>query len=118
MYGVPADLPVARFVGDFLSQVCIGMDGVYFNFGHSGTISVSGRWELEDCAGNMIDCACDYDARDAYRLHVLFNKNVIDSCIDPPRSFSLTFSSGHRLTAYDDTPQYESFSIQPGNIFV
>ena len=118
MYGVPADLPVERFVGDFLSQICIGMDGVHFNFGRSGTISVGSRWELVDSEGNLIDCACDHDARDAYRLHVLLNKDVTKSFIVPLRSFSSTFSSGHRLTVYDDSSQYESFSIQPGNIFV
>jgi hypothetical protein len=31
--------------------------------------------------------------------------------IDPPRSFTLILESGHRLTVFDDTPQYESFSI-------
>jgi hypothetical protein len=118
MYGVPADLPVQRFVGDFLSQICVGMDGVHFNFGESGTISVQGHWELVDDAGRIIDCACDHDAREAYRVHVIFNQDVIDASIDPPHSFSLNFSSGHRLTIYDDSPQYESFSIQPGNIFV
>ena len=118
MYGVPADLPVQRFVGDFLSQICIGMDGIHFNFGRSGTISVGGRWELLDGVGRVIDCARDHDKRDAYRVHALFNQDVTNSCIDPPHSFSLTFSSGHRLTVYDDTPHYESFSIQPGNILV
>ena len=118
MYGVPADLPVQRFVGDFLAQVCIGMDGVHFLFGQSGTISVGGRWELVDSTGKMIDCACEHDVREAYRVHALFNQDVTDSSIDPPHSFSLTFSSGHRLTIYDDSPQFESFSIQPGNVFI
>jgi hypothetical protein len=118
MYGVPADLPVQRFVGDFLSQVGIAVDGVHFTFGHSGTISVGGRWELVDGDGKLIDCACHHDKRDAYRVHAIFNQDVAESSIDPPHSFSLTFSSGHRLTAYDDSPQYESFSIQPGDIFI
>lgn len=118
MYGVPADLPVGRFVGDFLSQVRIGMDGIHFAFGHSGTISVQGHWELIDRAGKIIDCACEHEARESYRVHAIFNQDVTEYSIDPPHSFSLTFASGHRLTVYDDSPQYESFSIQPGNIFV
>jgi len=118
MYGVPADLPVHRFVGDYLAQACIGMDGIHFHFGLSGTISVGGRWELVDGSGRMIDCACDHGERESYRVHALFNQDVIDSSVDPPHSFSLTFSSGHRLTVYDDTPQFESFSIQPGNYFI
>jgi hypothetical protein len=118
MYGVPADLPVQRFIGDILCQVRIGMDGVHFAFNNSGIISVGGRWELIDSSGEMVDCACDYDKREAYRLHALFNQEVVNCSINPPHSFSLMFASGHRLTIYDDTPQYESFSIQPGNFFV
>lgn len=43
---------------------------------------------------------------------------VESASIDPAQSFSLTFSSGHRLTVFDDSDLYESFSIQPGDIFV
>jgi hypothetical protein len=118
MYGVPADLPVQRFVGDFLSQVCIGMDGVHFRFGQAGTISVSGGWELIDGAGNIVDRAWDYEVREAYRVHSIFNQDVTGASVDPPRSFSLTFASGHRLTIFDDTPQYEAFTIEPDGIGV
>ncbi len=118
MYGVPADLPLQRFVGDFLCQVCVGMDGIHFRFGQSGTISVQGRWELTDSDGKVIDRACDHSERDAYRVHVIFNEDVAEYSIDPPKSFSLTFASGHRLSVYDDTPQYESFQIWPDDIIV
>jgi hypothetical protein len=36
--------------------------------------------------------------------------------VDPPRSFTLTFASGKRLTFFDDFEQYESLQIQPGDI--
>ena len=118
MYGVPPDLPIQRFVGDFLSQVCIGMDGVHFAFGSAGTISVGGCWELCDRSGRLVDAAQVHVDREAYRVHVIFNEEVTGYSIDPPHSFSLTFASGHRLTIYDDTPQYESFSIEPDGIII
>ena len=118
MYGVPKDLPLERFVGDFLTQVCLGMDGVHFHFGKSGTISVEGNWKLQDSSGQVVDMAMENAARDAYRLHVIFNADVTAFSIDPPRSFSLTFDTGHILTIYDDTPQYESFHIEPDGIHV
>jgi hypothetical protein len=31
--------------------------------------------------------------------------------IDPPRSLTLLLASRHRLSVFDDTPRYESFSI-------
>lgn len=118
MYGVPEDLPLRRFVGDFLTQVSLGMDGVHFHFGSSGTISVEGRWDLQDAAGRVVDQSMEHADRDAYRLHVIFNADVTAYRIDPPRSFALTFGTGHVLTIYDDTPQYESFHIEPDGIHV
>jgi hypothetical protein len=118
MYGVPANLPIQRFVGDSLHQVCIGMDGVHFQFGHEGTICAFGGWELHDSSGALVDCAQEHSERECYRIHVILNADVTACNVDPPRSFSLTFSTGHRLTIYDDTPQYESFAIQPDDIHV
>ena len=38
--------------------------------------------------------------------------------IDQPRSFALKFEGGDVLRVFDNSEQYESFSIQPGDIFV
>jgi hypothetical protein len=56
--------------------------------------------------------------RDALYIHVLLGESVKDYSLDAPRSFSLRFESGHVLTIFDDSPEYETFSIQPGNVFV
>jgi hypothetical protein len=117
MYGVPEDLPIDRFVGDSLFQVCIGVDGVHFAFGSTGTISVYGRWELVDGNGVIVDQSAKPEDREAYRVHVIFNAEVLASSLRAPESFSLSFSTGHRLDVYDE-PGYESFSIQPGDIYV
>jgi hypothetical protein len=111
MYGVPADLPLQRFVGDALFQAGIGMDGVHFRFGCAGTISVFGHWQLHDSEGTLIDQAQEHSERECYRIHVIFNADVTSYSVDAPHSFSLTFSTGHQLTVFDDTPQYESCTI-------
>ena len=111
MYGVPADLPIHRFVGDALFQAGIGCDGVHFRFGRVGTISAFGLWQLHDSAGALIDQAQEHSERECYRIHCIFNADVTACSIDAPRSFSLTFSTGHRLSFFDDTPQYESCEI-------
>lgn len=118
MYGVPADLPLQRFVGDALFNVAIGVDGVHFGFGRAGNISVYGRWELWDFSGELIDYAQENSVRVCYRIHMILNEDVTGYEIDPPRSFTLTFSSGRRLIVYDNMPRYESFQIQPDNIIV
>lgn len=36
---------------------------------------------------------------------------VVRFSIDPPRSFTLFFDNGLALTIFDDSEQYESFSV-------
>jgi hypothetical protein len=55
MYEVPTNLPLARFVGDFLFSINLAGSSVHFNFDRSGTISVDGLWELRNEAGAVID---------------------------------------------------------------
>jgi hypothetical protein len=111
MYGVPADLAIHRFVGGSLESISIGVASVHFNFGSAGTISVAGIWQLHDRNGTLVDEAQEHESRDCYRVHVILNADVSSCSLDPPRSFSLVFSTGHRLEVVDDTPQYESCII-------
>jgi hypothetical protein len=118
MYGVPADLDLSRFKGAVLIQLSIGEFQVQFHFHPIGTISVVGKWELKDAVGSLIDGMKPNAERDALYIHVLLGESVKDYSLDAPRSFSLRFESGHVLTIFDDSPEYETFSIQPGNVFV
>jgi len=126
VYGVPDDLPVDMFVGAWLGQICIGPWDLQFHFSSPAvremkSISVEGRWELRDAAGEMIDCA-DRSKSNAehpiFRLQVLLGHPVAAAQVDPPESFTVIFDDGNALTVYDDSKQYESFSIQPGNWFI
>src|SRR5262245_27358944 len=117
MYGVSKDLPLQRFVGDALFQICISVGGVHFVFGRAGTIAVDGHWELFDVSGTVVDQRHDHDQRESYRMHPILNADVTACTIDPPRSFSFTFSTGHQLRVYDDLT-YESFHIYPDDIHV
>ena len=118
MYGVPADLDLSRFKDAVLIQLCIGEGQVQFRFHPVGTISVEGKWELRDAAGSLIDGMKPNAERDALYIHVLLGKSVDGFSLDAPRSFSLRSESGYVLTIFDDSQEYESFSIQPGDIFV
>ena len=111
MYGVPLDLPIERFVGDSLTQIRIGIDGVHFAFNQTGIIGIFELWKLHDADGKMINRTQEHCDRHYYRIHVLLNADVTDFSINPPYSFTLKFSTGHQLTIYDDTSQYESCTI-------
>jgi hypothetical protein len=118
VYGVPQDLDLSRFVGATLIQVCLGEYQVQFRFAPTLEIGVEGHWELRDGAGLMVDRAEPYTEREAYRVHRLLGQTVEGTDLDAPRSFALRFSGGEELRIFDNSDQYESFSIQPGNIFV
>ena len=118
MYGVPKDLDLSGFVGKILTQIAIGEFQVQFNFHPDGHISAMGDWELRDHDGSLIDRALPNKERSEYRLHLLLGQEVACWEIDPPRLLSLGFASGHVLRVFDDSQQYESFMIQPGDIVV
>ena len=126
MYGVPRDLDLSRFVGPKLIQVCLGEFQVQFHFQAAGSVGSDGmlhigverHWELRDESGRIVDRAEPNSEREAYRLHRLLGRAVVRTAVDAPRSFALRFASGEELRVFDDSDQYESFSIQPGDIFV
>lgn len=119
MYGVPADLDLSRLMNSVLIQLCLGEYQAQFHFHPPGSISVEGKWELRDAGGTLVDGKERHvPPRDAIHAHRLLGKRVSGASLDAPRSFSLCFEGGDVLTIYDDSSEYESFSIQPGDIFV
>ena len=118
MHGVPADLPLAFLVGCTLDQIGVGQFQLQFHFSGEGgygggRVSVEGHWELHDAKGAIVDTAMEHFDRKHYTIHVILGRTVSKFTIDPPRSFTLFFDSGHRLTVYDDDPHYETFSVTP-----
>jgi hypothetical protein len=111
MHGVPLDLPLDAFVGRAFNQIALGRYQVQFRSDRTGSIDVEGRWDLRDSVGEVIDESIEHDRRQKYRLHAIIDVPVVGYEIDPPRSFSISFENGHRLTVYDDNPKYEAFAV-------
>ena len=118
MYGVPTNLDLQRFVGAMLIQVALGEFQVQFRFHPEGEIAVEGHWELRDQSGYLVDQAQPTHEREGYRVHRVIGRKVVASLVDAPTSITLKFDSGHRLQIFDSSREYESFSIQPGDVFV
>lgn len=120
MYGVPANLDLRPFHGKSLTQVRLGEHDIQFCFNDGPVISVEGLWELKNDSGALVDGAQDAlpKQRECYRIHLLLSATVTSTHVDPPHSFSLTFDDGMVLTVYDNNEQFESFSIQPGDVIV
>ena len=117
VYGVPADLDLRPFVGKALAQVCLGAHEVQFRFDPE-VIAIEGKWELYDAAGAIVDHALPHEEREAFRAGRLVGIAVVDTEVCPPAWFALTFADGSALRVYDDSAEHESFSIQPGDVFV
>jgi hypothetical protein len=118
MYGVPGDLDLSFLHGTVLIQVCLGQYQLQFHFHPVGSILVESGWELRDAAGTRIDGHHEGPERPPYQLHRLLGCRVVGSEVSAPGWFALVFEGGEVLRVFDDSAQYESFSIQPGNIFV
>jgi hypothetical protein len=120
LHGVPTDLDLTPFHGAMLDRVDLGPFILHLRFAAeaSPVISIEGDWELRDAAGRVLDRQMEPAARDAYRLHVLLGRTVASTEVDAPESFLLRFDSGHTLRVFDRSRQYESFAIQPGDIYV
>lgn len=111
MHGVPKDLPLDRLVG--LEFNLIGIGSFQLQFQISGVVSmhVEGRWELRDEEDILVDFSQELEDRDAFRIHRIIGVPIVGFSLQAPSSFTLLFQSGHRLTVYDDSDQYESFSL-------
>ena len=135
MYGVPTNLDLSGFVGSRLHFIGLGEFQIQFAFQREQGaspgklthgfpprpgpyVSVEGRWDLSDSTGAVLDGSCEHHKRESYRLHRLLGRSVTAWSVDPPRSFTLTFENGDVLRVCDDSRKFESFSIQPGDIFV
>jgi len=120
MHGVPHNLSLAAFQGATLELVGLGPFIVHLHFAAEprAVIGIEGDWELRDQTGALIDHQMDPAERDAYRLHVLLDHAVVAREVSAPESFLLRFDSGHTLRVFDRSAEYESFSIQPGDIHV
>jgi hypothetical protein len=120
LHGVPPDLDLRPFHGATLERVDISRFILHLRFAAEAApvISIEGDWELRGPDGRIVDRQTEPADRDAYRLHVLLGRTVAATEVDAPESFLLRFDSGHALRVFDRSRQYESFSIQPGDIYV
>ena len=118
MYGVPANLDLKFLHGAELTLVGLGLYRIHLHFHPEGIITIEGDWELRDETDILIDQDSWGPGREPYQLHKLLGRCVKATEVAAPESFELRFDSGHVLRVFDNSPEYESFSIQPGNIFV
>jgi hypothetical protein len=117
VYGVPEDLDLQFLHGADVIQVCLGLSQVQFVFHPEANISVEGDWILYAADGSELDRSRPSPRQEAFQLHRLLGQRVEKTTVSSPSWIALHFESGELLRIFDDS-EYESFSIQPGNIFI
>lgn len=118
MYGVPSDLDLDSFKGATLIQVCLGEFQLQFKFDSDAEISVEGAWQIVGRNSEIVDAGTRNVQRTENRVHLLLGRKVEGWSVHAPEWFELQFEGRLALRVFDDSEQYESFSIQPGDIFV
>jgi hypothetical protein len=118
MYGVPDDLDLSGFSGLTVTRVCVDAAQVQVYFEQDHYVGIEGAWELIDSGGQIVGGRSrDRTTRES-KADLLVGLRVLGNAVSPPDWFELRFDNGTTLKVYDDSEQYESFSIQPGNIFI
>ena len=122
MYGVSSDLArhLEQFRGTTLTEIGVGEFILQFRFanGLEPLLAVEGEWELRGPDGAVLDRQQPNAERACFRAHVLLGRAVEGYEVRPPDALRLVFAGGYELWVFDRSRQYESFSIQPGDVFV
>jgi hypothetical protein len=118
VYGVPEDLDLQFLQGAELIEVCMGLYQVHFIFYPEAHISVEGEWKLYAANGSELDRSRPSPRQEAFQLHRLLGQRVSASAVSSPNWIALRFEAGESLRISDSSKEYESFSIQRGDIFI
>jgi hypothetical protein len=115
MYGFQDEKLLSWLVGRELEQIGIGAHEVTFNFYPAGRMTVTGRWELYDPGGQVIDHSMEHAGRTQYRLHHLIGPTVSKVVVESETAMTMSFANGFRLRVLDDDPRYEALVADPGD---
>ena len=116
MYGLPKDLTLEFLSGQTLLQVCLGVHDLILNFHDDVSITVTSR----------IACAApdgpkhEYDdfGQAAPDLMIFLNQTIVGAEGDENGTLRLMFNTGRSLSIYDDSKEYESYTIRHGETFI
>ena len=127
MHGVPKDLPVHLFHMARLVSVSPLDNICYFTFerGHRKcgqsprlSIGIEGRWQVTQGGSVIADGEPIPSVEDGAAALAVIGEWVTSTQVRAPRSFLLTFGSGHQLEVFDSNSLQESFSIPEANIYI
>jgi hypothetical protein len=112
MYGLSRDIDLRFFNGKALLQVCFGANELILNF--DGDVSVT-VMSLLGCMGSGGSIQQHEDFRQAApAVLVLLNQTILSAEGEEAGTLVLKFDGGGTLAIYDDSKNYESYTINNG----
>jgi hypothetical protein len=109
MYGLASGTNLDFFKGKTLLQACFGPHDLILNFDEGVSISIYSSLAVGPRGTNLVrDSAFETVSQEILRL---LNKQVTEVSWTQSGTFSLTFEGNNLLELYDDSPNYESYTI-------
>jgi hypothetical protein len=127
VYGVPPDLDLKPFVGARLINIGLGLHNTLFVFEvealEYAEINAEGRWEVIDQRGRVVSVRSRdengrHQAGVTLQLTDLLGRHVHAAARTSPESLELHLSGDVRLRFHDDSDEFESMTIIPGNYVI
>jgi hypothetical protein len=112
MYGLPRDTKLGFFNAKTLLQACFGVHELILNFEGDVSVTVTSSLGCVDSSGNVQQ----YDdfRQVAAAALALLNRAVLSADGDEAGTLTLRFDGGGILAIYDDSKEYESYTIKNG----
>ena len=112
MYGLPRDIDLGFFDGKTLLQVCFGLHDLILNFDGDVSVTVTSSLGCIDSTGELKPHD-DFHQVSVELLH-LINQSVQFAEGDEAGTLMLKFDGGGILAVYDDSEEFESYTIRNG----
>jgi hypothetical protein len=112
MYGLPRSTSLDFFVGKTLLQACFGVHDLILNFDENISVTISSS---VGCMGACISIRqSDNFSQVAPAVFAMLHKSVLSAEGDSSGTLTLRFDGGGVLFIYDDSMDYESYTIKNG----
>lgn len=112
MYGLRKDINLRFFEGRTLLQVCFGLHDLILNFDGDVSVTVTSSVGCVTSGGSIQ--RCDDFRQVAPTLVALLNQSVRSAEGDEAGTLTIRFDGGGMLSIYDDSEEYESYTIKNG----
>lgn len=123
LYGVPVDLNLGPLIGSRVISVGVGLHNTQFAFEINaldyGGVNAEGRWEVRGADDGVVG-GRERGSAELYGVSFadVLGATVVSSSLSPPTHFDLELSTGVRLRFFDDSEEYESMMIHPGDYVI